>query len=271
MTFDALTYEKHDHLALITLNRPDKLNAIDETMRAEILDVLSDAGSDDGIRVVAITGAGRGFCSGADVSDPAFAARATGDNLPTASQNARLDELGWVGRQAIALYQLDKPTIAVLNGVSAGAGMGLALACDLRVGSRDSHFRTVFAERAMSPDHGTSFFLPRIVGYSRALDLILTSRDVDGEEAYRLGLLDRFVEPEGLMPAALELANEIARLPPLAVRAAKRVTQQNLGRELEDALRNEMVQVQYARRAVNDVRESLAARSERRQPRFTGT
>ena len=104
--------------------------------------------------------------------------------------------MGWVGRQALAVYGLDKPTIAAVNGVAAGAGMSLALACDLRVGDGTARFRTVFAERSLSPDSGMSYFLPRIIGYSRAADLIFTSRDVGAEEAYRLGLLDRLVEAD---------------------------------------------------------------------------
>lgn len=272
MPYEAVIYEKRDHVATITLNRPEKLNAIDATLRQELIAACAEAQQDDGVRVLIITGAGRGFCSGADISGPSFAGgTASQEDESAQSQNARLDDLGWVGRQALAVYRLDKPTIAAMNGVCAGAGMGLALACDLRVGSRDSRFRVVFLERNLSPDAGLSFFLPRIVGYSRAIDLILTSRDVYGEEAYRLGLLDRFVEPEQLMEAAWGLAQEMARWPPLALRAAKRVTQQNLDKTLEDALRNEQFHVQFARRAPNDTREAAAARVERRPPRFTGT
>src|SRR5204863_3914060 len=139
---------------------------------------------DDDVWAVVITGAGRGFCSGVDLTGPRPESREQ-------SQNERIDELGWVGRQAIAVYRLGKPTIAAVNGVAAGAGMSLALACDMRVGDPSTRFRTVFVERSLSPDAGMTYFLPRIVGYSRAADLIMTSRDVGAEEAYRLGLLDR--------------------------------------------------------------------------------
>ena len=272
MPYEALIYEKQDHVALITLNRPDKLNALNFGLRQELIGACREAQEDDDVRAAIITGAGRGFCSGADISEPSFASGAAAVEQDAAtSQGGRLDELGWVGHQALAVYRLDKPTIAAMNGVCAGAGMGLALACDLRVGSPDSRFRVVFLERNLSPDSGLSFFLPRIVGYSRALDLILTSRDVGGEEAYRLGLLDRFVAPEKLMEASMALAREISRWPPLALRAAKRVTQQNMGKSLEDALRNESIHVQFARRAPNDTREAMAARAERREAHFTGT
>jgi 2-(1,2-epoxy-1,2-dihydrophenyl)acetyl-CoA isomerase len=166
---------------------------------------------------------------------------------------------------------LDKPVVAAVNGVAAGAGMSLALACDLRVGSVNTHFRTIFIERAISPDSGLSFFLPRIVGYSRAMDLILTSRDVDSEEAQRIGLLDRVVSPESLIEESIALANQIAKWPPLAVRAAKRVTQQNLENDLEDALRNEVKHLNVSRRAQNDLQEMLMARAEKRPGIYTGT
>src|SRR5690606_25735789 len=129
----------------------------------------------------------------------------------------------------------------------------------------------VFIERSLSPDSGMSFFLPRIIGYSRAADLIFTSRSVDADEAYRLGLLDRLVPSERLIDEALEVANQIAGWPPMAMRSAKRVIQRNLDLNLEDALREEYHGLNYARRAPNDVRESRASFVEKRAPNFTGT
>jgi 2-(1,2-epoxy-1,2-dihydrophenyl)acetyl-CoA isomerase len=190
---------------------------------------------------------------------------------PPPTQNERLDEFHWIGDQARTVYHLDKPTIAAMNGVCAGAGMSLALACDFRIGSEQSRFRTVFLERNLSPDSGMSWFLTRIIGYSRALDLILTSRDVSGEEAYRLGLLDRFVAHDNLMGDSIAFAHQITRWPPIAVRAAKRVVQQNMLADLDDALRNEVRHLAVARSATNDAREARAARAEGREPWFTGT
>ena len=218
------------------------------------------------MRVVVITGAGRGFCSGADLTGPAGAPA-----QETPGQNERLDEYGWVGRQAMSVYHLDKPVIAAVNGVAAGAGMSLATACDLRVGSENTRFKSVFIERNLSPDSGLSFFLPRIVGQSRAADLIYTSRRVDAEEAYRIGLLDRLVASDKLLDATLELAAEMAQWPPLALRSSKRVLQHSIEAPLPDALRYEMTGLSYARRATNDARESLAAFREKRKPSYTGT
>ena len=267
MAYETLTLEREDHIGTMTLNRPERLNALSRQLQLEMLDALEELKQDDDTWAVIVTGAGRGFCSGADISGPPPAGSAP--RVP--SQAERLDEFHWVGHQARAVYYLDKPTIAAMNGVCAGAGMSLALACDFRVGSEHARFRSVFLERNLSPDSGMSWFMPRIIGYSRALDLILTSRDVDADEAYRLGLLDRLVPHESLLESARAMAKEIMRWPPIAVRSAKRVTQQNLNKDLDDALRNEVHHLEYGRSATNDARESREARAEKREPRYTGT
>jgi len=270
MAYEFLTYETRDHVAIATLNRPEVLNALNPGLRQEVFGVCERVHNDDYIRALIFTGAGRGFCSGVDLSGrSAENPLGSGDEQP--SQNERLDEYNWVGRQAMNVYGLDKPTICAVNGIAVGAGMSLALACDLRVGSENSRFRTIFIERGISPDSGLSYFLPRIVGYARAMDLILTSRDVDSEEAYRLGLLDRVVPHDRLLEEAVSLANQITRWPPLAARAAKRVTQQNLNFGLEEALRNEVVHLGFSRRATNDLQEMLHARAEKRPGIYTGT
>ena len=238
---------------------------MDVELRDAKLAAVASVKSDDDVRAVVLTGAGRGFCSGADLTGGG------GGEPKTPTQNDHLDELGWVGRQALAVYGLDKPVIAAVNGVAAGAGMSLALACDMRVGSEKTRFKTVFIERNLSPDSGMSFFLPRIVGYSRAADLIYTSRGVDAEEAYRIGLLDRLVDHDELMERAIELASQMTDWPPLALRVSKRVLQHNVECDLADALRYELTSLSYGNRAVNDRKESLAAFREKRKPNFTGT
>ncbi|MBK6661465.1 MAG: enoyl-CoA hydratase/isomerase family protein [Thermoflexaceae bacterium] len=266
MTYENLLYDRQDHVAVVTLNRPERLNALSRGLQQDFLAVLAEARADDSVWSVIITGAGRGFCSGADISGPPPAGEQR-----TVTQNERLDEWSWVGRQAMAIYNFDKPTIAAMNGVCAGAGMSMALGCDLRVGSENARFRSVFLERNLSPDSGMSWFMPCIIGYSRAIDLILTSRDVNADEAYRLGLLDRLVPAEKLMDESLALANQFGQHPPIAVRAAKRVTQQNLNKNLEDGLRNELYHLSFGRSAPNDAKESRDARAERRKPNYTGT
>jgi 2-(1,2-epoxy-1,2-dihydrophenyl)acetyl-CoA isomerase len=198
MSYSDLILERTGHVATVTLNRPDRLNALGAGLRDEVLRVCDELRNDDGVRAVVWTGAGRGFCSGADLSGP----RGAADAPPP--RQTQLDEFGWVGAQAKAVYGLDKPCIAAVNGVAAGAGMSLALACDLRVGSESARFKVVFIERSLSPDSGLSYFLPRIVGYSRACDLVYTSRAVDAEEAYRIGLLDRLAPAARLLDDADE-------------------------------------------------------------------
>ena len=265
MTDATLLMEKTEHVAVLTLNRPRKLNALNGDLRDAMQDALADVHADDDVRAVVFTGAGRGFCSGADLTAGGSA------NAQPPAQNDHLDDLGWVGRQALSLYNLNKPAIAAVNGVAAGAGMSLALACDLRVGSSQSRFKTVFIERNLSPDSGMSFFLPRIVGYSRAADLIYTSRTVDAQEAHRIGLLDRLVDHDELLATALEVAAQMTAWPPLPLRMSKRVLQHNMECDLATAVRFELTSLAVGNRAVHDREESIAAFRERRKPIYTGT
>jgi 2-(1,2-epoxy-1,2-dihydrophenyl)acetyl-CoA isomerase len=276
MTYEAILYETRGPVAIITLNRPDRLNAIGQAVREEVHAAVQAAHEDDTVRAAIITGAGRGFCSGADLSGAATRAAAGGGGgnggVPSPfAQTERLDEMGWVGRWAKRFAHFDKPLIAAVNGVAAGAGMSMALACDMRIGSTNARFKTVFVERNLSPDSGMSYFLPRIVGYSRAADLVMTSRAVNAEEAYRIGLLDRLVAPESLVDEAVAVAQEMSQWPPLAVRMAKRVLQHNQDAELDEALRYESVALGFARKATNDTKESIASFAEKRQGVYTGT
>jgi 2-(1,2-epoxy-1,2-dihydrophenyl)acetyl-CoA isomerase len=266
MNYEDLTLERHGHVALMTLRRPEKLNAMGIVLHDEIEAVCAEVDGDDEIRALIITGEGRGFCAGVDLTGEGRSA----DPDAILSQSERLDEFGWVGRQGKAVYQLNKPTIAAVNGVAVGAGMSLALACDLRVGSAETRFKTIFIERNLSPDSGLSFFLPRIIGYSRAVDLIFTSRSVLGPEALELGLINRLVDHDQLLDESLALANEIAKWPPVAMRSAKRTVQQNLQVDLETALRNETMGLVFAHRALHDDEEATSSFLERREPHFTG-
>ena len=162
VTYEHILLEKDDHVAIVTLNRPERLNALNPTLWEEIIGIGEELHADDTVRAVVFTGAGRGFCSGADVGP----APANGSaEAPTLSREEMLDEYGRIGRQALSIYQrLDKPTIAAVNGVAAGAGYSLALACDLRVGTENTRFNTMFLQRNISADSGMSYFLQRIVG-----------------------------------------------------------------------------------------------------------
>jgi 2-(1,2-epoxy-1,2-dihydrophenyl)acetyl-CoA isomerase len=266
MNFEAIRYETHGAVAVVTLNRPDRLNAINTALREEVHAALDEARADDRIRVLVMTGAGRGFCAGADLTGP----RPPGQS-DQQSQADMLDETMWMGRWALALQAFDKPLITAVNGVAAGGGMGLALAADMRIGSDQTRFKTVFAERALGPDCGVSYFLPRIIGYSRAADLLMTCRMVDANEAYRLGLIDRLVPHEKLMDETLALATQMADGPPLGLRITKRVLQAGVDASLEEAVRNEAKGWANAQKAKNDQAEAGRAFVEKRKAVFTGT
>jgi enoyl-CoA hydratase/carnithine racemase len=271
VAYESILVDRHEHACVLTLNRPERLNAINASLRAEVQAAVKAAREDDEVRVLIITGAGRGFCSGADLSAiPRPAAAGAGRPAPT-NQNERLDEDGWVGRWARCFHSFDKPLIAAVNGVAAGAGMSMALAADLRVGCEHTRFKSVFIERNLSPDSGLSYFLPRVVGYARAADLILTSRAVDADEAYRLGLIDRLVGQDQLVEESVKIAAQMSQWPPLALRMSKRVLQHNLEAEFEDAIRYESVGLGFCRTASSDARESFLAFSEKRKPVYTGT
>jgi 2-(1,2-epoxy-1,2-dihydrophenyl)acetyl-CoA isomerase len=267
--YETVTLERRAHVAVLTLNRPDRLNAINRDMMRELPAAVAALRADDEVRALVVTGAGRGFCAGADLMGAGQAV--AGDAPPLTSQIDRLDEMGWVGRWATMWASFDKPVIGAINGVAAGAGMSTALACDVRIGCEASRFKTVFIERSLSPDSGMSFFLPRIVGYAAAADLIFTSRAVEADEALKLGLLNRLAPAADLLDAAVAYADEMTRWPPVAMRAAKRVLQHNTEATLEEALRYETAGLSYARRAPNDVKESRASFLEKRPGVYTGT
>jgi len=267
MAYEFLNYEvdKEAHTALITLSQPGKLNAINAQMKGEILSICDEVQNDDDIWAIVWTGAGRGFCSGADVS---------GGPRPPLDEdrplNERLNEESWVSLQGKALYGIDKPMIAAVNGIAAGAGFSLALCCDIRVGSDRAGFVTVFSERNLPPEGGMSYLLPRVIGMGRAMDLILTSRRIDAEEAHQLGLLDRLVPHDDLMPTAREIARRICELPPAAVRMTKRSVRRGMDSDFSAATAFETYSGRFTAQTPKDGAESRLAFQEKRKPVFIG-
>lgn len=271
MPYQHILVDRDEHVAIVTLNRPERLNALNAVLWDEICEVAEEMREDDDVRAVVFTGAGRGFCSGADVT-PRPENSDEPDVEPSLTRDELLDEYGKIGRQALTIYKrLDKPTIAAVNGPAAGAGYSLSVACDLRTGSALTRFKTVFLERNISTDSGMSYFLPRIVGYSRALDLIYSSRWVESEEAHRIGLIDRIYPEETLVEDSIKLAKEMSAWPPVATQMAKRVLQHSMNSSLEDQLRFESQGLSISRRATNDAAESRNFRIEKRAPKFTGS
>ncbi|MDO9334744.1 MAG: enoyl-CoA hydratase/isomerase family protein [Dehalococcoidales bacterium] len=266
MTEKSLLVERREKVALLTMNRPSNLNALNRDLQDSIISTCEELRNDDSVWAVVLTGSGRGFSSGADLRGGRT------EGVVEQSRQERIDVYSWVGRLATAIYRtVDKPIIAAVNGVAAGAGMSVALACDMRVGTPNTRFKVVFLERSLCTDTGMSFFLPRIVGYSRACDLIFTSRFVEAEEAYRIGLLDRLVPADKLIDEAVALANQIATLPPVAMQVARRVLQQSMESYFEEQLRNESFGLIMARRAPHDMQEQRDSFLQKRPPKFTGT
>lgn len=255
MEYEDLLLEKEDGIATITLNAPDKLNALTMEMRRSLLLATDEVAKDDEVRVVIVTGAGRGFCSGAYLGGGA-------QGEPSRSQ--RLEVLG-PAFGAEAFFKMDKPVIAAINGVAAGAGYALALSMDIRIASETARFGAVFVLRGLVPDCGITYWLPRIVGTSKALELMFTGEIIDAAEAERLGIVSRVVPPDDLMPATRELAAKIAQQPPIPVELTKRIVYRSMA---DDVARHLDLET-WAQRICNqseDSREAIRAFLEKRPP-----
>ena len=263
MTYECLVYEVKDAVATLTLNRPDRLNALGGSLREDLHDGLRRAIEDDAVRVIVVTGAGKGFCAGGDVKA-----------MQEAKEQRRerpLVEKVAPGRDRTVLLMRDspKPLIAAVNGAAAGAGMNLALACDIRLASTAAKFAQAFVRRGLHPDWGGTYFLPRVVGMAKAAQMIFTGEIVDAEEALRLGIVSAVHAPERLMPATYELAARIAAGPPIAIRLARRALYHNQEVDLKSALEFETF-AQNVCFETEDAREGIRAFVEKREPKFEG-
>jgi 2-(1,2-epoxy-1,2-dihydrophenyl)acetyl-CoA isomerase len=265
MTNESVLYQKHESIATLTLNRPETLNAMNEAMMGEVERLLIEIEADAGVRVVVLTGAGRAFSSGGDQK------RGRADEVPPSFFDG---DLGGVlierlNRCVLRMQRLQKPIIGSINGVAAGAGMNIALATDLRIAADTARFGEVFARVGLVPDGGGTYFLPRLVGTAKAMELILLADLIDAQEALSIGLVNRVVPADQLESETLKLAERLAQGPTVAYGLAKTGLYQGLGMTLEDVLnmeaRNQAIAVRTPDRA-----EGVAAFREKRPPRFTG-
>lgn len=265
MKYQCLLYKVNNGVATLTLNRPDRLNALGESLREDIYDGIQSANRDDSVRVMVITGAGRGFCSGGDVK--AMNER----NEDTKEGSAVLEDSIAPLRDQIVLALRDtpKPAIAAVNGPAAGAGMNLALACDIRIASTTATFGETFAKRGLHVDWGGTYFLPRLIGMDRACEMIFTGESVGAETALEYGIVSQIVAPEKLMDTVYELAAKIASGPPIAIRLAKRAMYKSLDGDLRSALEFETY-AQNICSQTDDAREGIRAFVEKRAPVFSG-
>jgi enoyl-CoA hydratase/carnithine racemase len=263
MTYKCLLYDVKDGIATLALNRPERLNALGDSLREDLHDAVLRGASDDEVRVVVITGVGKGFCAGGDV-------KAMHEGKQAGAARSVLDKVAPLRDQVlIALRDAPKPVLAAVNGPAAGAGMNLALACDIRLASTSARFGQTFVRRGLHPDWGGTYFLPRIVGMAKAAELIFTGDMIDAAEALRLGLVSAVYPPEDLMPATYALARKIAEGPPLAIRLARRALYHNQEVDLRQALEFETF-AQNVCFETEDAREGIRAFVEKRTPVFRG-
>lgn len=262
MRYQDIRVEVDGRIGTITLNRPDRLNSFADQMRQEIATAVTELADSDDVRVMVITGAGRGFCTGADVNYL--------KEILDAGDEAALRELVEAGRTAVtAVREAPQPVIAALNGPAAGGGANLALACDLRIASDRASIGQTFNRVGLHPDWGGTYFLPRLVGPAVAAELFFTGDMITAEEAYRLGIFNRVVPHERLAAETRSLAGKLAAKPALSLRLAKRAIHRSLDASMDEMHDYELdAQLRCARSA--DAREGITAFLEKREPRFAG-
>lgn len=259
---DDLYLTRDDGVATITIDRPQVRNAIPPGGWAALHDLFEEIARDDTVRVLVLTGAGEDFCSGADVGGD-------GDGGPRERTGHPLDDMRIVGRACQTLFTLPKPTIARIDGVAAGAGLNMALACDFVLASDRSRFSEIFARRGLNIDFGGSFLLPRIVGMQRAKDLVLLADVIDASRAYEMGLVNRVVPRDELDGLVAEFVAKLVAGPPIALATSKKLLNQSFTSTLDEALDAEGIGQAY-QFTTRDTAEAMTAFVEKRDPRFTG-
>jgi len=260
--YEHLLISEESGILTIILNRPDKLNAFIGHMRRDLAEALEAAGSDRGVRVVVITGAGRAFCAGGDVNFMA--------ELMERHDNEEFARILGSGRRVItSIRQITKPVIAAVNGIASGAGCNLALACDLRIASTNATFSQSFLKVGLHPDWGGTYFLPRLLTPNKVCELFFLGEAIDASEAARLSLVNQVVAPEDLEAATQHLAERLLAAPPIALAAAKQAVYASQAADLDEMLRYE-TEAQLRCFESEDGREGVRAFIEKRDPMFTG-
>jgi enoyl-CoA hydratase/carnithine racemase len=260
---DELTYAVADHVATITLNRPERMNTISGPMLDQLVERLLQADRDPDVRVIVLTGTGRAFCAGLDIK-----AQASGTGL-LQSSNVGPQELDLRATPPTVLHHVDTPVIAALNGAAAGYGLDIALGADIRIAARSAKLAVAFTKRGIVPESGGTWLLPRIVGRAKAAELIFTGRTLSAEEGLELGLVNKVVDDDALGQEVAAMAAEIAGNAPLAVRAAKRMMRAADEESFDQNVHHVYLQLLPLFRT-NDFREAMASFVEKRPPRFEG-
>lgn len=279
MSYTEITYKVADNIATLTLHRPDKLNAFTGVMMAEMIDAFDKADADDDVRVVVVTGAGRAFCAGADLSAGAktfdYAARSDRPEKAGVPQGPNID---WSheairdggGRVTLRIFESRKPVIGAINGPAVGIGVTMQLPMDIRIASDNARFGFVFARRGIVPEACSSWFLPRLVGISKAMEWCATGRVFDAQEALAGGLVSKVVKPDELLATAYALAREIAdNTAPVSVALTRQMLWRMLGADHPMEAHKVDSKSIYARGRQGDAREGVMSFLEKRPAKFT--
>jgi enoyl-CoA hydratase/carnithine racemase len=264
MQFTEIRYDVADHVLTITLDRPQRLNAYTPTMQRELIEAFDRADADDDVRVVVVTGAGRGFCAGADLEGGGgtfdWRERQTGAEIPRDGG----------GQLVLRIFDCTKPVIAAINGPAVGVGITMTLPMDVRIAAEGARLGFVFTRRGIVPEACSSWFLPRIVGISQAMEWVATGRVFDADEGVAAGLVRAVHPADELLPAARALASEIAQnAAPVSVALARRMLWTMLGADHPMAAHRADSRAMFARGQSDDAREGVTSFLEKRDPRFT--
>ena len=257
--FAELLVERSEHILTLTLNRPERLNAITGTMLNALSHELDIANQDHEIRVVVLTGSGRGFCSGLDLQNEASTERERGD----------LQQFDLVNSPPMILHRMDKPVICALNGPAAGYGMDLALGCDIRIASENGKLGAVFTKRGVLPESGGTWYLPRLIGWARASEVAFSGDVLDAETSLEMGLVNRVVAHDDLQGEVMELAHKIAQNAPYSVQSTKRAMRLGMDQNFESAVNTAYLSLLPMFQS-DDFKEGVNAFLELRNPDFKG-
>lgn len=258
-----LNLRREGRVAIIELDRPERLNALSDELHHALSESVAEVADDPAIGCVVLTGAGRAFCSGGDTGSPGRKAEGP------ITQERRAARIIKHAQATKTLHEMCKPTLAVVNGPAAGAGLALALACDMRIAASDAIMTTAYARIALPGDFGCTYFLTRLVGPAMASELMFMSEKIDMARAHQIGLVNRVVEPARLMDEGLEMARIMAEMPPVTIGCMKRNIRAAQGASFDEMIEREALAMVRCTKT-QDAKEALAARREKRAPVFVG-